>query len=59
MTNETDVPGQQLITLIGCALELDLENQALKAENQQLRKQIRDLKATLDESASNGGTWPV
>lgn len=24
-----------------------------------LAKKIRDLKATLNESASNGGTWPV
>ena len=24
-----------------------------------LEKEVRDLKATLEESASNGGTWPV
>lgn len=68
-----DVPGQQLLPLIGTVLDLDAENQALRAENAQLRKlqtdeaiknrrlekEIRDLKATLSESAANGGTWPV
>lgn len=70
---EPDAPGQQLLPLISCTLQLDAENQALRAENQALReenealqetvstllRQIRDLKATLDESAANGGSWPV
>lgn len=54
-----DVPGQQLLPLIGAVLELDGKNQALRAESDRLRKEIRDLQATLSESAANGGTWPV
>ena len=54
-------------------LQLEEENAKLREEitalrklqtdeaikNRRLEKEIRDLKATLSESAANGGTWPV
>jgi len=54
-----DVPGQMLLEVrcgrgFGKTYTLQLEE-----ENAKLRKELRDLKATLDESAANGGTWPV
>lgn len=54
----TDVPGQTVFSQSQYT-EIVVQRNELANENERLRKQIRDLKATLDESASNGGTWPV
>ena len=41
-----------------CRLQVARLNE-LANENERLRKKLRDLEATLSESAANGGTWPV
>lgn len=54
----TEVPGQMEFTQAQYT-EIVVQRNELANENERLRKQVADLKATLDESASNGGTWPV
>lgn len=53
-----DVPGQMEFTLAQYS-EIVVQRNELAQENEALRKEIRTLKATLDESAEHGGVWAV
>ena len=56
MTEE--IPGQTEFTREQYT-EIVVQRNELANENERLRKKLRDLEATLSESAANGGTWPV
>lgn len=73
MTHNDDVPGQLLleyqseIEAISKAYaesliqrnEIAQENEALRKNLEAQAKEIRDLRATLEESADNNGVWMV